>query len=363
FRESTYPGTTLPVSYNRALGALELLLVNQSANTQECLANDRLYWCLVQLLTKPDDQRTFDHFMLFAMLQEHMSNNPSERARLDEVIYQLLSDLATCHEMLIAICFHRPQNAARTLKEVKETEDRYIWKWLRSRRSNVEDFGDPQGIGMSLFKDFYLAKTPTGPKTSVWLAQSQELRAALEKLWKSIRGTIRKDFEDSAFSLAEVDSLLEVVSANLSEQYLQDKQREEDAILAAIQKSDSPQPASNFFDGAESCSATTTIARRPEKTKTRVFEATTITVTKQSLDIFLLIFPEKDDVIKDMLWDRFVHAIEDAGFTARNNGGSPVSFKKLDGEGKIVFYKPHPVPKIDPVILQAMGKRMAKWFG
>ncbi|KAL6405574.1 hypothetical protein AUP68_11334 [Ilyonectria robusta] len=427
FRDKTNPGTALPIEYDRALGALELLLVNQviyrascleqllpyvpglqehwifepdaklpnaigvlrrkkSANTQECLANDRLYWCLVQLLAKPDDQRTFDHSMLFAMLQEHMSNNPSERARLDEVIYQLLSDLATCHEMLIAVRFHRPQNAARTLKEVKETEDRHVWKWLRSRSSNVEVFGDPQGIGMSLFKDFYLAKTPTGPKTSVWLAQSQELRAALEKFWESIRGTIRNDVEDSAFSPAEVDSLLEVVSANLSEQYLQDKQREEDAILAAIQKSDSPQPATNFFDGAESCSATTTIAPRLEKTKTRgkqkdditpahdsaagaqaestaVFEATTITVTKQSLDIFLLMFPEKDDVVKDVLWDRFVHAMVDAGFTARNNGGSPVSFKKLDGEGKIVFHKPHPVPKIDPVMLRAMGKRMAKWFG
>ncbi|KAH8659697.1 hypothetical protein BGZ61DRAFT_464929 [Ilyonectria robusta] len=350
FRDSTYPGTTLPVSYDRALGALELLLVNQviyrasclrellpyvpglqehwifepgaklpnaigvlrqkkSANTQECLANDRLYWCLVQLLAKPDDQRTFDHSMLFAMLQEHMSNNPSERARLDEVIYQLLSDLATCHEMLMAVRFHRPQNAARTFKEVKETEDRHVWRWLRSRSSNVEDFGDPQGIGMSLFKDFYLAKTPTGPKTSVWLAQSQELRAALEKFWESIRRAIRKDFEDSAFGPAE---------------YLQDKQREEDAILAAIQKSDSPQPATNFFDGAESCSATTTIAPRPEKTKTRgkqkdditpahnsapgaqaesiaVFEATAIKVTKQSLDIFLLMFPEKDDVVKDVL--------------------------------------------------------------
>ncbi|KAH7142565.1 hypothetical protein B0J13DRAFT_636003 [Dactylonectria estremocensis] len=425
FRDSTYPGTTLPVSYDRALGALELLLINQviyrasclqellpyvpglrehwifehdaklpdaigvlrrkkSANTQECLANDRLYWCLVQLFAKPDDQRTFDHSMLFAMLQEHMSNNPSERARLDEVIYQLLSDLATCHEMLIAVRFHRPQNAARALTEVKATEDRQVWRWLRSR-SNVEDFSDPQGIGMSLFKDFYLAKTPTGPKTSVWLAQSQELRAALEKFWESIRGTIRKDFEDSAFSPAEVDSLLEVVSANLSEQYLQDKQREEDAILAAIQKSDSPQPTTNFFDGAESCPATTTIAPRPEKTKTRgkqkddimpahdsaagaqaestaVFETTIITVTKQSLDIFLLMFPEKEDVVKDVLWDRFVHAMVDAGFTARNNGGSLVSFKKPVGEGKIVFHKPHPVPKIDPVILRAMGKRIAKWF-
>ena len=31
--------------------------------------------------------------------------------------------------------------------------------------------------------------------------------------------------------------------------------------------------------------------------------------------------------------------------------------------GKIVFHKPHPIAKIDPIMLRSMGKRMAKWFG
>jgi hypothetical protein len=62
--------------------------------------------------------------MLFAMLQDHLSSNPSERKRLDEIIYQTLSDLSTCHEMLLAVRFHRPQNAARTVQEVRVTEHR-----------------------------------------------------------------------------------------------------------------------------------------------------------------------------------------------------------------------------------------------
>jgi hypothetical protein len=427
FRDAVYPGTILPIKYDRALGALELLLVNQviyrascleelmphvaglqkhwsieptaqlpnaigllrrrtSTNTQESLTNDRLDWCLVQLLAKPDDQRTFDHSMLFAMLQEHMTSNPSERNRLDEVIYQVLSDLATCHEMLMAVRFHRPQNAARTVEEVKRTEDREVWKRRPQFRSHMGNSGDHQDIGMSFVKNFYLANTPTGPKTSVWLTQSQQLRATLETFWESIRKTIKKDFEDSDLSLAEVNSLLEVVSANLSRQYLQDTQREDDEILAAIHERDRPQPVVNFFD--ESTPSTTAIFPRLEKTKTRgipgpsgdvslecdgatnvqaettaVVEATTIKVAKQWLDIFLQMFPEKDEAAKDILWDRFVHAMVDAGFTARNNGGSQVSFKKLDGEGRIVFHKPHPVPKIDSVMLRAMGQRMAKWFG
>lgn len=248
----------MPIEYDRALGALELLLVNQviyrascleelllyvpglqehwtleptaglpnaigflrrkkSANTEKSLTNDRLDWCLVQFLGKPDDQRTFDHSMLFAMLQEHMSKTPSAEARLDEVIYQVLSDLATCHEMLMAVRFYGPQNTPRTLEEVKRTKDRHAWSRRPPFRIDVEGFGVvPQGIGMSLVRNFYLAKAPVGPKNSAWLAQSRHLRAALKKFWELIRKSVQEDFKDSAFDPAEINSLLEVVSANLS---------------------------------------------------------------------------------------------------------------------------------------------------
>lgn len=291
--------------------------------------------------------------------------------------------------MLTAVRFHRPQNAPRTVEEVKKTEDRHAWRRRPRFRGDVEDSGDPQGMGMSLVKNFYLANAPVGPKTSAWLAQTQQLRATLETFWESMRITIKQDFEGSDFSPAEVDSLLEVVSAHLSGQYLEDKQRGDDAALVAIHERDRPQPVATFSDGPKACSTTSTIIPRPEKTKTRgnprppvdgstltcdgatdvraettaLVEVATIRVAKQWLDIFLLMFPEKDDAAKDVLWDSFVHAMVDAGFTARNSGGSQVSFRKLDGEGKIVFHKPHPVPKIDPVMLRVMGQRMAKWFG
>jgi hypothetical protein len=168
FRDSIYPGIPLPPSYNKTLGALELLLVNQvihiqgkspggdpdvslsnaigflkrktSVNTQESLIEDLLAWRLVRLEAKPDDQWTFDHAMLFAMLQDHLFGNPSERKRLDEITYQTLSDPSTCHEMPTAVRFHRPQNAARTVDEVKATEDRESWKLqCYKHRPQLED--------------------------------------------------------------------------------------------------------------------------------------------------------------------------------------------------------------------------------
>lgn len=96
FRDSIYPGAPLPIRYDKALGALELLLVNQviyrasrleqllpyvpglqkhwnlefkanlpdaigyltrqtASNTQKALTDDPLDWCLLRLRGKPDD--------------------------------------------------------------------------------------------------------------------------------------------------------------------------------------------------------------------------------------------------------------------------------------------------------------------
>ena len=82
---------------------------------------------------------------------------------------------------------------------------------------------------------------------------------------------------------------------------------------------------------------------------------------------------EPQPAVKAIDWDTFVLAMSDAGFLARHTGGSAVVFEKHaadddDGAesgrgGRIVFHKPHPVAKIDPVMFRCMGRRMQKWFG
>jgi hypothetical protein len=426
--DKIYPGTALPPSYDKSLGALELLLGNQvlyraqrleklitclpsfqkywsftpestslyatavlkrkvSNNTKESLTEDPIDWCLMQLQGTPNDRRLFDHAMLFAMLQDHLSSNPSERKRLDETTCQALSDLSTCHEMLSAVRLHRPQNAARTLADVKATEDREPWNPQRADRYS-NDMGLLHNIGTSLVKDFYFAKQPTGPKDSDWITRSRELRDALEKFWTSIREIVRKELRSSAFSPESIDELLKVISAHSTAEYVQQEKQAKDGILANIHQQKEPSTITSLFHEADLETASSTISRR-EKTKTRGGQGasaacdkenlddaphassepekttdTIIEVTKQSLAVFQLMYPNKEDVVKDILWDRFVHAMVDAGFIARNNSGSAVAFIRSSGEGgKIVFHKPHPVDKIDPVLLRIMAKRMAKWFG
>ncbi|KAF4949959.1 hypothetical protein FGADI_8560 [Fusarium gaditjirri] len=105
-----------------------------------------------QRAKQPDNHHTFDHAMLFVMLNDHLSSNPSEGKRLDKITYQILSDLSACHEMLVAVRSHRPQNAARRLDEVYITEDRKSWKM---RRPFGIDHGRFRPIGVALVKDFY----------------------------------------------------------------------------------------------------------------------------------------------------------------------------------------------------------------
>jgi hypothetical protein len=54
-------------------------------------------------------------------------------------------------------------------------------------------------------------------------------------------------------------------------------------------------------------------------------------------------------------WNNWVKAMVDAGFKARNIGGSPVSFEAE--RRSIVFHRPHPEGKMASFLLETMGKR------
>lgn len=111
---------------------------------------------------------------------------------------------------------------------------------------------------------------------------------------------------------------------------------------------------------------------------------TKVHVKRRAYDMLTLMFSATaEESSKGIEWDLFVHAMIDMGFSARNGGGSAVVFENvnlLEGAaaegsgggaaatatvtgGKIIFHKPHPIPKIDSIMLHSMGRRMAQWFG
>lgn len=449
FRDSIRPGECLPSVYDRALGALELLLVNEvlhrtgsfetlipqrpgfshkwnfqwrpedgptafkvhrkpgaSVDQEELFDKDPLEWCLNQMQAKPDIQTNYDHTIIFAFLENHLAaSGPKEKARVDEFLYQKLSDLAACHEMLVSVRLHRPQNVARDIDEVLQSENRVAWKGWKISGYLTEE--DTTSLGTALFTDFYEAPLPTGQKNSIWFSRSRNIRQALEAFWTGLRKTPKRVLEMSDFSIVEVRESLDVISANLSQEYIDSVRAEEQQRLAIIEGATALaaapiqkewgyntgiQPAAPLSPKNKSKTRpakkaeSTEELRRPlagmEIDSGQQERTTKVSIKSRAYNMLTLMFPATaEESAKGIEWDLFVHAMIDMGFSARNGGGSAVIFENgnlaaaaaaAEGReggasgaagGKIIFHKPHPIPKIDSIMLHSMGRRMAKWFG
>jgi hypothetical protein len=435
FRDSIHPGESLPPEYDGALGALELLLVNEvikrgiylgkempqrpgfsqnwnfqwqpahgptvfkldrkpgaTLEQKDLFTRDPLEWSLLQMQAEPDKQTNYDHAHLFAFLESHLaSSNPKEKARVDEVLYQKLSDLAACHEMLVSVRLHRPQNKARDIDEVEKSEKRIAWKGFGIAGYLTQD--DTISLGTALLKDFYRAPLPSGPKNSTWINQSQSIRKALEAFWTGLRKTPKKVFELSGFDAEEVRANLEVISSNLAQEYIDSVQAEEQEILDSIDRARiaATVPVQKEWGSSSKIEGTAPLSKMKSKTRpaeqaggleeidrgvagmmanSLQVEAPKVLVKKRAYDMLTLMFPATaTESAKSIGWDMFVHAMSDMGFSARNVGGSAVVFENGNlaegraNSGKIIFHKPHPIPKVDHTMLRSMGKRMGKWFG
>ncbi|XTI95610.1 hypothetical protein V2W45_1504379 [Cenococcum geophilum] len=403
FRDHIHPGERLPKKYDKALGALELLLVNAmhsfSAHPQaiipqrpgfrrhwnfkedpeneqmkisrkgdtltDLFQKDLLEWCLMQLQGPPDDQKRFDHALLFAFLDEHISTcKASDRARLDETLYEKLSDYAAIHELLVAARLHRPQNTNR-------------------------DTDDDQLELATALKAFCEVPLPAGRKDHAWLQRSDGVRKALEAFWTNMSRCWHRSLEEAGYSADEIRSELDFFSVYDSSGYLQDVQAARAEILASIGSVMGTEIKMSRLQSWQAEELAKTYTQEVKaKVKTRPDQAVTalqlegdvdamtaeepepkIAVSRRAFDVFSHTFPASGaEAAAGVEWDLFVHAMADVGFSARNSGGSAVVFeKKNDADvsqtGKIVFHRPHPVSKTDPVMLHSMGKRMRKWFG
>src|SRR5438270_12468659 len=145
--------------------------------------------------------------MLFAFLDDCLSKSSSvERARLDEILYDKLSDYAANHQMLVAVRLHRPQSASRNVKEVLKSEDRKAW-----RMDKLIDitYNDKVALG-KLLKYLYGKPSPSGQRDHNWLQHSEIVRKAVETFWARTREYWRKAFEKAKFSSEDIQADLEI---------------------------------------------------------------------------------------------------------------------------------------------------------
>jgi hypothetical protein len=191
YRDSIYPGAPLPPPYARAVGCLETLLFyltereakltylllpfrpgysakwdvqylqqlqtfahtlpkrKDIKNFIELYSYDPLDFCLSTLAgtlfgpikeaVDADKEYTFhEPSELFAILDDHLLTaiklgKKAEVARLDEILYNLYSDLSALHQMLFIVRLHRPRvSIVPSLEDAKKTESGKAWRYIRA---------------------------------------------------------------------------------------------------------------------------------------------------------------------------------------------------------------------------------------
>jgi len=427
YRDHIHAGEALPQKYDKALGALELLLVNamhsrslhleaiipqrpgfrhlwefknidptgqirvvrkSTTDVTDLFYEDPLEWCLIQLQGAPDAQTRFDHAMLFNFLDEHLSScSAKDRARLDPIIFEKLSDYAAIHELLVSVRLHRPQNTNRDLDDVFENDDRKVW---RHRNKHPKLTGPDYLVLAELLEEFAEIPLPKGRKDRGWLQRFDSIHRALQKFWEGMRQRYQASLERDGRSFDEIQSDLDILSLCTSSIYLEGIQAERESVMASITnieesiENTSPQIHYSPNESQKAVRRQNVVAKVKVKTRgTDPIALTALPEAKQELppkevnpivlvkartfEILNAMFPApNEETAKSIDWNAFVQAMGDVGFLAWNGGGSAVIFEKSSDSGqggRIIFHKPHPVEKIDPIMFRSMGKRMTKWFG
>ena len=422
FRDAIGQGSALPTQVESALGALEALMgqgIDWRAKQLQCLFMDRpvfsgmydevndeatksritelkevsgrpepateykthrLWWCLGNLLGRYDMTGRLPYPLLFGVLDDHLgAAGASEREKMDEVLYERFSDFATMLKLFEALRLHRPTYARRDSEDYKSTEDRLGWR--RMRLAN-RTHSSPRSVLRTL-QTLQNTKPPAGGKGVKWLQVFDADHAALQAFWRSLLVDYRGWHTRCKFSTEDVTYYLQALQFWESEDYRKQLELKRQSVLSAIEKRIDVGDDIAFLPlpiSAPVVSSSITHETK-QKIKTRgaqpvgeLREAKNHTATndllmrievpKRALSMFRSMFPDTlQERSAEIALDSFVLSMTDAGFSSRNGGGSIVIFEENAGPGKIIFHRPHPSSKIDPIMFQGMGRGMNKHFG
>jgi hypothetical protein len=431
YRDSITPGAPLPQKVERALGAIELMLVNtihdgskhlQAVITQRpgfrhmhdfegitrpadstenawevrvktkqkftgapgkalAFRTERLWFILVQLLGPPDEEKRFRYAMLLDMLDDHLATStPAERGRLDDILYEIVSDYVTLIELLWAIRTHMPLYASRTIEDCAQTEHGLFWRQAKRRHHKTSM---DQNSAVDALRKFQNTAPPSGQRNRHWLDQFEALHGASRDFWKATSAAFH-EMHRNLLPTVDFEQHMSILFAWRDKELTARLEAKRQQILSDMQKPKIPESEDVFLPLLIAADEKTkpSVVQSKSKIKTRgearaedvtqVEDVTaeldtahiTIHVSKRSYATFRCMFPVTlEERQKSIDWNTFVDSMTDAGFAARNGGGSIVTFENTTGGGKIIFHRPHPEPSIDSIMLQSMGNRLNRWFG
>jgi hypothetical protein len=387
------------------------LVVHPSDNndlfSNECrdlFREDPFFWCLHNLYHDFERDPLADPAILFGLLNGRLAAGDSvgkkDKARVSQALLNELSSLAAIHEILAAVRQFRPGfESVSTEEALEKCGERYAW---RVYCSNGNARYPPRPFFLKMAKSLHTFTSmpfPKGPRDDEWLQRADAVRENSRAFWEVVRemhSWLMKTAPYQKLTEADRKERLALLSFDSIPTYLETLKIERARILSQKKpvKPSEPSLSSSFNDSPSMQALNTSsdlLPTRPkEKLKTRRTSSTIdptvpavepataeristvreaplqkkIHVKSETVRVLSRMFPAtcEEHVAKPLDWRSFSVAMEDAGFLASQSGGSAVTFSK-EGEGRIVFHKPHPIAKIDQIDLQWWGKRMNKWFG
>ncbi|EKG17645.1 hypothetical protein MPH_05094 [Macrophomina phaseolina MS6] len=433
FRDQIYPTDRLPPRYDRALGAIRLIVTNQVLSQSRQLEHefpqkpgfsraynfertaqgcdfrrkkfhqlndlfwdDRLEWAMINMVGNFQDPQHYDQEVVFAILEDHLQkSSAAERGRLDERLYAKLADFSARHEILYSIDSHRPLDTNPHMDDLKKSErDRKVWRFMAAK---LRDLPRRRVLHLAECLERFEGASlpPQKPDARLSLEVLDKSREALGLFWAAIRDYERDTMEGCKELLqADVEDYLAVLSPASFSDYTNAISAQRAALVARNEArvKKKTNVASEYPQTVWGTSNEGNIERLGEASRTKLKTRPTVAVPSSGKEvllqdairsptkveplsvplplkyrtraIFSRMFPRDPEKIqKPVDWTDFVLSMGDVGFTAKHSGGSAVIFENETKSRKIVFHRPHPIAKIYPVMIRAMGSRMKKWFG
>ena len=387
-------------------------------NYPQLYQKDRIGWCLYNLTKNPQDKFTFERSVVLQHLEKFLETcPPQEMERIDREMYKCISDMAAVERMLSMLELHRPHFASDIYFYFFQPRQAWgVHSKLLLKPSKLDCKSMDLGSALESSARF---RMPGGIRNEQWLIQRDQAQQNLSNLWEKARHVYQRMLEASDVSQDLIEPQLALMKQGDSPEHKAQLDLERHQILGrlrtarqtAVSKSTIPpkngtddfqihrdQPASHIQEPAKE-----KIKTRPDASSTsgdlhREYAAALANLTIHDNDInesekpapilytlkrksmafqvIAMMFPDRskgtEETGRAINWLDFVSTMNTLGFSAEHRGGSGFKFRgeimlpdtiPRPQKRSFAVHRPHPDPKMSPVLLQSLGKRCNRRFG
>lgn len=290
--------------------------------------------------------------------------------------------MASIYQMIESVRSNRPRHGSRGIwGELSQTKNIQIGEMYFSDQNLVKKV-----FAKALVDQVWRHTMPQRSNNLLFFRHAQSADKALGTFWANIRKWAKVYLKHLNLQSSEQAELLGIVSVDISSDKIHRLQTQEKIIQSVTEDQSKPKQITLQTQwGSTEVQAplqttklkvnsrlppSQVMVERDVKTPRNFDEPcqTYAYVKKNTLDVIRLMFSNLSQAgCESVAWEKFLQAMCDAGYVVRNGSGSAVIFEAKDMQsgwhrGKIIFHRPHPVAKLDPIMLRSMRKRMAKWL-